>query len=535
MKRFIPWVIILGVFITAAFMQWGYMSSNTFEDFGCEAYIAWQMTKGALLYRDIFNIFGPLAYQINSFLFSIFGVNLYVLFAAGLTSALISVLLLYKISGYIFNKFFSLIYTLTIILFMVFYHNAYATPYTYAVVYAQTAILAAILSSLNYLKTKKTGYFYLACLFYGLSITIKYEFAGYLIILLLQTITVQKLKLRNFLTAAGFLGITPIMSFGTLFLQGVRIPDLINSLLFTIKFMSSPYLLVFYQYYSSALPSRVMLPWDALFLLANMLSFFLIYLTVMIIRKRKPSVYFLPLAMVSLIVSLLIFYFVNVFFTFAYSWISFCSLLILIVYLFRNFRNLTGIVTEPFFLISLSAVLFCIKGLFHLPLFPYGVYLLPLAIMVILFTLLNILKRNPADLDFKQKTAGIILLIFALSNFLMIRRLDKHVASARLETQKGTVFTTPEVKNTYDEALAYMATNTNSSDRILFIPPGSMLNFLSGRSSDNKLYVMFLPPSYMTYGEEALLNDLYNKKIEYLMYLKRPLNEVLLKIGRAHV
>ena len=44
-------------------------------DVGREAYLPWQMNNGEVLYKDLFNVYGPLGYQINAVLFKIFGTN----------------------------------------------------------------------------------------------------------------------------------------------------------------------------------------------------------------------------------------------------------------------------------------------------------------------------------------------------------------------------------------------------------------------------------------------------------------------------
>ena len=58
-------------------------------DVGREAYIPWQMLKGQLLYKDIFNVYGALGYQINAILYYIFGVHLNTLYFAGFFNSLI--------------------------------------------------------------------------------------------------------------------------------------------------------------------------------------------------------------------------------------------------------------------------------------------------------------------------------------------------------------------------------------------------------------------------------------------------------------
>ena len=58
-------------------------------DVGREAYIPWQMLQGKLLYKDIYNVYGPLGYQINTVAYALFGVHLNTLYFMGFLNSLI--------------------------------------------------------------------------------------------------------------------------------------------------------------------------------------------------------------------------------------------------------------------------------------------------------------------------------------------------------------------------------------------------------------------------------------------------------------
>ncbi len=48
-------------------------------DFGEQAYIAWRLSEGAVLYRDIIYFYGPLSSYVHALLFKLFGPQLIVL------------------------------------------------------------------------------------------------------------------------------------------------------------------------------------------------------------------------------------------------------------------------------------------------------------------------------------------------------------------------------------------------------------------------------------------------------------------------
>lgn len=58
-------------------------------DVSREAYIPWQMLKGKVLYKDIFNVYGPLGYQINAIAYALLGVKLNTLYLMGFLNSLV--------------------------------------------------------------------------------------------------------------------------------------------------------------------------------------------------------------------------------------------------------------------------------------------------------------------------------------------------------------------------------------------------------------------------------------------------------------
>jgi hypothetical protein len=72
---------------------WG----NLTVDSGHEMYVPWMLSKGKMLYRDVWFLYGPAGPYINSWLFRMFGPHLNVLYWAGSLSALGSAVFLYLV------------------------------------------------------------------------------------------------------------------------------------------------------------------------------------------------------------------------------------------------------------------------------------------------------------------------------------------------------------------------------------------------------------------------------------------------------
>jgi hypothetical protein len=67
-------------FLATSWRKW----PDPLIDFGRELYVPWRLAQGAVLYRDVEDIFGPLSQYFNAGLFALFGPGLMVLVAANL-------------------------------------------------------------------------------------------------------------------------------------------------------------------------------------------------------------------------------------------------------------------------------------------------------------------------------------------------------------------------------------------------------------------------------------------------------------------
>src|SRR5438105_3626205 len=79
-------------FVATSWRKW----SDPLIDFGDQLYTAWRLSQGAVLYRDVDLLYGPLSQYFNALLFRIFGPGVMVLVAANLAvfGAILAVLYL---------------------------------------------------------------------------------------------------------------------------------------------------------------------------------------------------------------------------------------------------------------------------------------------------------------------------------------------------------------------------------------------------------------------------------------------------------
>ena len=108
-------ILIILCFLGLIFFTGHY--SNILIDFGREVYYPEQILNGKILYKDLFNIYGPLSYQINAVLYKIFGIKLSTLYFAGGICSLLVINGIYLIANKFLNRFLSFclaIFTLTV-------------------------------------------------------------------------------------------------------------------------------------------------------------------------------------------------------------------------------------------------------------------------------------------------------------------------------------------------------------------------------------------------------------------------------------
>ena len=169
--------IIFAVCLPFFFLHQGLLAVDT----GREFYLSQQVANGAVLYQNIFNIYGPFAYQLNALLFNIFGEKIHTLYWMGIINSFVIVVSLYFIAREFLKKSFSFlisIFTVFSLVYTTFLYNSNIT-YSYGLIYALSSFLLSLLFFIKYLKNDSYQYIYLSCFFAGLSIINKYEFILY--------------------------------------------------------------------------------------------------------------------------------------------------------------------------------------------------------------------------------------------------------------------------------------------------------------------------------------------------------------------
>lgn len=487
------WIILI-LAILPTYMHHGHL----LIDSGREVYYPTQILLGKILYKDIFNIYGPFSYMLNAFLFKILGINLNILYISGSICAFIITSLIYLISNRFLSKFFSFSISLFTISIGVLNLNLFnfIFPYSYGMLYGLTAILVSIWLLLKYEnEPDKILYFYLSCFFTGLSITNKYEFLPYLLVILYTALKIKPLNFKQYCFSIFSLILMPIFCFGILFLQGLNINDLISAALIINKMMHTQTLkyfytiqgiyfnkdaikVCFYNFLETFIPLSFFI-WG-IKLQNKILSFTAVILSIFLIFQLTNPASFITFPLLILVLSIL------------------------------NYKNLS--VNKSLMILTLSAITISIKVFWGLATLNYGSFFVSF-LTITFFTLLS------NTLKIKNSTQNMLGIYFIIVAFIFGRQNlpELFYKNYPVKTTKGTIYTYNDMSISTNALTKYLDKNTKKTDTVLIFPEGLLINFLAERKSDN--YYNSLIPLYIeTFGEDKIIQHFKKTKPEYIIF-----------------
>ncbi len=508
------------IFLIVIFAVFYGRLSMFFVDTSREVYIPMAMNKGALLYKDIFNVYAPLGYQINALLTKIFGENLNVYYWIGFINSLIILTALYYIMNLFIKKqyyiYSALFIIITSCIFAVSLDN-YIFPYSYSMVYALNAFLWSLYFLLLYHKKDKDKYIILSCFFIGLSLAFKYEFIMFLLVVICE-MRIKKCSLKCILySILAFISVG-IISLSTLLFQGVSFNDLYQAFIYMIKLSKSQSVHYLYSYLGF-IPDI-----SSIKMLSKNLSCFCLF-TIILFYLIKYSL--------KKLILLCSFVFIILSYTYIYpcmvesnayifNSIGIFTVILLIAYIIflRKKQNKTS-KDKLMLLLFICAILASFKCIFSISFNSYGTYYFPILFSTLFIFFINYFPRfikqiNKKELKLYRNLLSLFVtiaaLLYCLSNITRAGISHPYL----LQTNKGTIYTEKVFEKSITETLNYINENTSKNDTILVLPEGAMINFLTDRKSNNKYYYL-IPPNIEIFTEEKIYNDLKNNLPDYII------------------
>lgn len=528
---------LLLIFAVSAFLFFLFYGKQDvyLVDVSREAYIPWQVLKGQVLYKDIFNVYGPLGYQINAVLYFLFGINLNTLYFAGFINSLVILFTVFHTVKLFADKKTSLAVTGLVMFVCVYAQNFFNFIFTYSynAVYALSGFLLSLFFALLYIKEKKTKNLILAFLFAGFSFANKIEDLPYFCFLFLMLPFWLKKDWKKYLYATAAFFLFPVLSFVILMIQGAGFSDFFNAAVLIKKLVNAPATTYFYYAYGlyfnpHAVKIVLIMVLKAIKILwiPFVILFLFNYLGNFIEKKFFKIVLSILLFLFSLYVVINNFSIISVYYNSIFCWIGIACLFILgicficIVYkiLIQKVKT-THIPTDDkmFLFLLLSALSVSLKGLFDVVITCYGTFTLTALIMpFIVFLNVYIPRKMPKKLQNSWILTIIYFCIMAMAaclsyNIFRIVTVDYYTVN----TPKGLI-TIRDVYPKQNELIKYITENIPQDARLLAIPEGAIINFLSQRDSDNKYYYL-IPVNIEIFGQDRILADIQKNPPDYVL------------------
>lgn len=484
-------------------------------DTGREFYIPWQMLKGQVLYKDIFNIYGPLSYQINALSFFIFGQKITSLYVLGMLNSFVILVSLYLISREFLDKLFSSLIAIFVMYSSVFTLNLFNfnLPYSFAMPYSFCAFLLAVLFLIKYVKDPKPLYSYVSCFFCGVSFATKYEFSSFLVVIAYVLFVLKPLPKKEILKSFGMFLIVPFLSYSILFFQGLRFNDLFHTISI-IKKMSQCKSLDYIYTFVSGTYFNPKIFYNVINHFLILAGFFFVLFSFESITKniQKKQLKFL-IGFVFVFLSVITVFFVKV------SGFGFFPVLnfLLLILCFKSLQK-----SPAELVLMLSALVASLKTFFALNIFVYGSYVIPLLLVSIIVFFTVGFKRlfNNEFLNNAIKHSITILLCAFIFYLAFIQSFSLSQKNALLKTAKGNIYEDSSIVSAYTDLIDFIDTKTKKSDKVIILPETPLVNFLTDRDSDN--YYNSLIPIYVeAFGEKNIINHFRESKPEYIVFNNR--------------
>ena len=542
-KSIILPALLLLIFALRTALTWGKWGHIIYDCFR-EAVIPQALLDGKVLYRDITNLYPPLGYQFNAFLFLIFGNSLNVLYWAGVINSLLILSVIYLIAKKYSSDLFAFIAVLSVMEIFVFKVSAlnctssWFFPYSYSFIYAFSSCLISLLAYVLYKENQKPLFLYLSLLFIGLSIAFKLDFIPFLII---PVFGLVKYIVKNRTPKAAALGVFCIifpfvLSILIYLFTGGTLSDLQSEVKFLKDFSHTPSVITFNrsimpQWFKLWVLKKVFISFKY-FMAVSTVIFLYTYVSVFVVLKLKkifPKVilgvflfWFGYTNIISIIAAvqfrrlelLTDLAFVSYFVT-----ISAIGIVVSKIVQNKGFKNIEFTRYEKFyFFIIFCAFLLSFRSFALLYLVNVGGFVLPLWWFAFIYFFLKLCPEYFPGLFNKQKFKTALSLFFIVYSlyFVYIYVFDAKRMTNKVTSTKGTYYNAPKFVHTANETIKFINEEIPKDKTFLVSEEGLVFNYLTEREANLKYYAL-IPHMIETYGEDNIIADLAKNPPDYFL------------------
>lgn len=464
--------------------------SNILLDVGREVYYPERILEGKVLYKDLFNIYGPFAYQWNALLLAIFGKKLSTFYMSGGICSIAIVSAIFLIAKKFFSQSLSFAFgCLTIATGICAPHLFNFTfPYSQAMLFGTVGFLYSLLFVLKFNESKESKFLYLSTLLAGFAAANKYDFLLYAVFLFCAVCFTKNIKyILNSITC--FI-LVPLISFGILLLQGLTFVHMLETSQILSAMAKSNTLKYFYSIQGVFFNKQML----TLYPIAAVKSLLLAggtFLGIKLFDKNKIAGWIVT----SLFAILTVIFTTPANFVFVLP-----ALLIVCLFSIKKFKKNSAL------LILIPAVLsVSVKSFLSLTPMNYGNYCFVISLIAVFALLLSYFDKK------YQKAVMIFISATALCFFGMFSYSRIFQNNMKISVPRGTIYTNPQDGNAALELLGYF--KYKKIKNVVIYPEGLLLNFLSETKSDD-WYNSMIPLYEEVFGDERYIDYFAQKRPE---------------------
>lgn len=480
LKYNIPEILIIILTVCAVTIFFSNQSFQILSDRGREIILSQGILNGSVPFRDILLLYSPLAYYVNAVFLFVFGSSVNSLIIAAFLNSCIFALTYFLLAREFMSKKMSLLITLTVIFGCISSCTIfkYLFPYSFSMVYGLTATLLATFLLVKFHQNRNYKLLYFASFFAGLAFAFKLEFLIIFVLFCGMIFFSKKIIIKNKILSMIALVLSPCVTVLLPIIQGAKINDYIHYLNFFLNFSSTDSMKNFYidmgtVFSFSNIPFYINGICGAIFVFSMTLVTFFLY------NKFQNKI-------ILFISSIFIFYTMFVYLK-PYNHTILLPFTVLFLFILK-FKETKKNPSEQ--IVIITSLVLCERCFFLMKMNIHGVYALPLLLIALYILIEKISFRNKfINLFNKEKVFTYIVMLY-LAFFIIMNIIAVYCCNVRINTLKGNIYLPFEQAEILNKTINYIKSETKNTDKILILPEGHIINFLTERTCDLKLHML---------------------------------------------
>lgn len=530
-RKLLPLLVIASILVYLLMATWN-KCGDLIIDTSRELWVPFQILNGKVLYNDLYYFHGPLPAYSIALLFKLFGANLNVLIGCGVVITLLMCFCLYKVSRIFLPETAAVVVVANFCFVFAFGVNIYVSianyilPYSFASTFCILFIIAALFCFLKYIESEKAVHLtswliflilaFLARPDTALSVWGAFVVSGLLIksggykTRLFIIVAPPALSAAVYCSALYLLG-----AFG-----GFR-ETLLDSMLFALQGKDS--FTVTAAGFNDIANKSLLLAKSFLYHLLAVAGICFGSQQITASSASGSEKLIRQLSGVAVIVGTVILacIFIGYPADLQYRCMPLVILICLLSAALRMLRGDDYKNDHKLFTLAIVSLLLVSKIFLNARTSPYGFYLLTIGLIVYYIYFLNLMEV--ISRKFFKTTTGKIhqvsLLVTFIAMFMVSWAISANIYANKIlevDSGKGIIKSFNDERSiAYWDTVNYLKLNSREDESLVVFPEGASINFFTGRTNPLKYY-FFLQGDLEKIGDHALINQLYQNRVNYI-------------------